>query len=92
MNSHTSERFRKLLAALPKDIQKQAKKAYFQFKKDPYHPSLNFKRIHTSRLIFSVRVSMDYRAVCIEQKNELIWFWIGTHSEYDKIVKQLNKI
>jgi len=85
--SHTTERFRKLLAQLPKEIQKQAKEAYLQFEKDPYHPSLRFKRVHSKRPVYAVRISKDYRALGVLRNNEIIWFWIGSHSDYDKILK-----
>jgi hypothetical protein len=67
----------------------QAKQAYQQFKKDPYHPSLQFKRIHSTKAIYSVRINIDYRAVGILKENEIIWFWIGSHSIYDKLLKKL---
>lgn len=90
MISHTTERFRKLLANLPKEIQKQAKEAYTVFEKDPHHPGLRFKRVHSKRPIYSVRVSRDYRALGIQQDGEMIWFWIGSHSDYDKILNQFS--
>ena len=89
MISHTTERFRKLLADLPKEIQRQAKEAYAQFQKDPYHPGLRFKRVHSRRPIYAVRISKDYRVLGIRQDSEIIWFWIGSHSDYDNILKQL---
>jgi len=89
MISHTTERFRKLLAQLPKEIQKQAKEAYLHFEKDPYYPGLRFKRVHSKRPIYAVRISRDYRAVGVQQKNEIIWFWIGSHSDYDKLLKEM---
>ncbi len=76
MISHTTERFRKLLAGLPKEIQNQARTAYAQFKKDPYHPGLRFKRVHSQRPIYAVRISRDYRALGIQRDSEIIWFWI----------------
>ncbi len=57
--SHATERFRKLLAQLPKKIQKQAKEAYPQFEKDPYHPGLRIKPVHSKRPIFEVRISRN---------------------------------
>ena len=74
MISHTTEQFRKLLAQLPKDIQKQAEEAYLQFEKDPYHPGLRFKRVHSKRPIYAVRISRDYRALGVQRENELICF------------------
>ncbi|GAB6888983.1 hypothetical protein JCM13304A_24870 [Desulfothermus okinawensis JCM 13304] len=89
MTSHTTERFRKLLAQLPKQIQKQAKEAYIQFEKNPYHPGLRFKRVHSKLPIYSVRISRDYRALGIQRDGEIIWFWVGSHSDYDNILKEM---
>ncbi len=91
MISHTTERFRKILAQLPKEIQKQAKEAYLQFEKDPHYPSLRFKRVHSKRPIYAVRISRDYRALGVQQNNEMIWFWMGSHSDYDKILKKMKR-
>jgi len=52
MISHTTQRFPKLFADLPKAVQKQAKEAYAQFRRSPYHPSLRFKRVHSKRPIY----------------------------------------
>lgn len=84
MISHTTERFRRLLADLPKETQRQVKEAYTQFKKDPYHPGLHFKRVHSKRPIYAVRISRNYRVLGIQQDSEILWFWVGSHSDYDK--------
>jgi len=89
MNSTTTERFWKCYAGLPAEVRSQAKGAYALFVKDPYYPSLHFKRIHSTRPIFSVRISIDYRAVGIVEGNEITWFWIGLHAEYDNLLKRL---
>ena len=88
MISHTTERFRKAFAALPKKIQHQAKDAYKQFKKDPFYPGLRFKRVHSTRPIYSVRISVEYRAVGLQNENEIIWFWIGSHDDYTKLLSR----
>lgn len=89
MISHTTERFRKAFADLPKRIQHQAKDAYKQFKQDPFYPSLRFKRVHSTKPIYSVRISVEYRAVGIQNGNEMIWFWIGSHDDYIKLLPRL---
>lgn len=89
MISHTTERFRKAFAELPKEIQHQAKDAYKQFKKDPFYPSLRFKRVHSTKPVYSVRISIEYRAVGIQDENEIIWFWIGSHDDYTKLLSRL---
>jgi len=89
VKSHITTQFRKLFADLPVNIQTRAKKAFSKFKDDPYYPSLNFKRVHSSKPIYAVRISKDYRAIGIIQNDEIIWFWIGSHSDYDKMLKQM---
>ena len=89
MISHTNERFRKAFVELPKEIQQQAKDAYKQFKKDPFYPSLRFKRVHSTKPIYSVRISIEYRAVGIQDENEIIWFWIGSHDDYAQLLSRL---
>ena len=87
MISRTTKKFWKSLKELPPSLKKQTKKAYLQFKKDPYYPSLSFKQIHSTKPIFSVRVSVDYRGLGLLKNNEIIWFWIGSHADYDKLIK-----
>lgn len=89
MISHTTERFRREFQQLPTHIQRQARQAYRLFMQNPYHPSLRFKQVHPARPIYSVRVGIDYRAVGIMERDTVIWFWIGSHSEYDKLLARL---
>lgn len=91
MNSHTIEKFRKALADLPADVRKQARQAYRLFMENPRHRSLRFKPIHSNRPIYSVRVGIDYRAVGIKEDDEIIWYWIGSHAEYDKLIRRFRK-
>ena len=88
MISHTTDRFRKAFAELPREIQQQAKAAYKQFKKDPFYPSLRFKRVHSTKPIYSVRINVEYRAVGLQNENEMIWFWIGSHDDYTKLLSR----
>jgi len=89
VNSKTSDEFWKHYANLPVEIKKQARQAFHRFVNNPYHPGLHFKRIHSTRPIFSVRISRNYRAVGITHDNEIVWFWIGSHNEYDKLIKTM---
>ena len=88
MNSHITARFRKAFAELPADIRKQARQAYKLFLENPHHPSLRFKSIHQSRPIYSVRIGLNYRAVGVREADEIIWYWIGSHADYDKLIQQ----
>lgn len=88
MISRTTERFRKGLENLPPQIRRQARQAYLLFRENPYHPSLHFKQIHPTKPIYSARVSIDYRVVGLRDGDEIVWFWVGTHSDYDKLISQ----
>ena len=89
MISKTTERFRQAYDALPEHVQQRARAAYALFASDPSHPSLRFKQAHTARPIFSARVGLGYRALCVREAEAYIWFWIGTHADYDRLLKQL---
>jgi len=91
MNSHITDKFRKAFAELPADVQKQARQAYRLFIDNPNHPSLRFKPIHPTRPIFSVRIGLNYRAVGIREGDDIVWFWIGSHAEYDKLIRMFKK-
>jgi hypothetical protein len=89
MNSVTTLRFRKAYAELPDHIKEQTKKAFQTWKKDIHHPGIQFKQVHKVEAIYSVRITLSYRALGVKQKNTMIWFWIGSHSEYDKLIASL---
>lgn len=89
MKSHTTERFRKLFLALPKEVQEQTREAYRLFKQNPYHPSLSFKQLTGN--IYSARITLDYRAVGIRDGDDMVWIWVGSHTDYDKLIAQLRR-
>ncbi len=89
MISKTIDRFWRCYSALPLQIRKEAKEAYQLFINNPYHPSLHFKKVHSQRPIFSVRITQEYRALGILQGEEIIWFWVGSHSGYEKLLKEM---
>lgn len=91
MNSKTSERFRECFAKLPEIIKKQAKEAYVYFRMNPYHPSLHFKQVHPSRAVFSARISENYRTLGVIREDGILWFWIGSHADYNKILNKLRE-
>jgi hypothetical protein len=89
MNSRTTRRFRDLLAALPVRVRQQAREAYRLFEQDSAHPGLHFKRVHADPPIYSARVGIGYRAACVLDGDTVVWFWIGSHADYDKLLAQL---
>ena len=86
MNSVTSRRFREMYEALPERVRLHAKRAYQLFRRDPSHPGLQFKKTEGGDNIYSVRIGLGYRALGQIDGNEIVWFWIGSHSEYDKLL------
>ncbi len=89
MNSKTTKRFRQMLSKLPSDIRLQAREAYRLFSENSHHPSLRFKKIHGTESIYSARININYRAVGVVDKGEIVWFWIGPHTEYEKLLTEL---
>ena len=87
MISRTTERFRSAYAELPDHIRRRAREAYRFFRDNPHHPSLRFKQIHASRPIYSARVGLGYRALAVIDGEVAVWFWIGTHAEYDRLLR-----
>ncbi len=79
-------RFWNLYRQLPKDVQMLADKNYQLLKADPRHPSLHFKKVGKNKQLWSVRVGINYRALGTEKPEGVVWFWIGTHGEYDKLL------
>jgi hypothetical protein len=68
---------------LPEEVQRLAEKDFELLKKDPRYPSLRLKK---AGKFWTVRVGIHYRAIAKERTEGLNWFWIGHHSEYDKLV------
>lgn len=84
MKSTTAARFWKLFAQLPPEVQRQASKAHELFTENPAHPSLKFEAIDPRGDLWSARVSEKYRVVGKRIGDEVRWFWIGTHNDYER--------
>ncbi|WP_442951447.1 ParE family toxin-like protein [Oscillatoria sp. CS-180] len=89
MNSRTTTEFRNLFASLPKQVQEQTRAAYRQFRDDPSYPSLRFKKVHPKLPIYSARINKSYRALGQLDGDTVIWFWVGSHAEYDRLLGYL---
>ena len=85
MKHLATSRFWRCYHALPKAVRELADRGFAQMKADPKHPSLHFKKIGT---IWSARVRLHYRALATEVGDDRVWFWIGTHAEYDRLLSQ----
>jgi hypothetical protein len=89
VTSYLNEDFLACFARLPEHVRQQARKVYELWKDDPRHPSLSFKRVHTSESVYSVRVGLGWRALGLVEEDSVTWFWIGSHADYDKLLAQL---
>ena len=84
MKHFASRAFWEAYDKLPEQVRALADKNYALLKTNPRHPSLQFKKIGR---FWSVRVGLRYRALAVEADDDLIWFWIGSHGDYDAIIK-----
>lgn len=88
MISETTPRFRRAYAALPPQVQRRAQKAYRLWAQNPRHPSLHFKKIGK---VWSARVDDNHRALAHLIGDTAHWFWIGSHEEYEMVIRQIQK-
>jgi len=87
MDTRTTPEFWRRFATLPLHIQLLARENFKLFKQNPSHPSLHFKPIkRRGQVLYSARIGIHYRALAYENKGTLFWFWIGHHTDYDKII------
>jgi hypothetical protein len=84
MKSRTLAGFWKLYRKLPASVRKEARAAYRRFLNNPQHPGLHFHRLFNDPSYWSVRVTLDYRAVGIVEGDTITWVWIGSHEAFDR--------
>jgi len=89
VKSRVTDDFVKCFAKLPDPIKSRAHKNYRLWRANPAHPGLHFKRIHATEPIYSVRAGLGWRAVGYLDGDTVTWFWIGSHADYDKLLRQL---
>ncbi len=92
MTSKTTHRFCEAYGRLPEHVRRRAREAYRRFKSDPRNPSLRFKQVHATEPIYAARVGLGYRALAVLDGDVVVWFWIGTHAEYDQLLRTLGAI
>ena len=88
MRSFTQKSFWDAYRRLPGHVQRQARESYHFFALDPSHPSLEFKRVSQRRPVYSMRVGIGYRALGVLDQGDIVWFWIGPHHEYDRLLRR----
>ena len=83
MNHFATADFWDCYQRLPAAVQRIADRNFERLKADPYHPSLHFKQ---AGRFWSARVGLQYRALAVRDGDDMIWFWIGTHADSDRLV------
>jgi hypothetical protein len=85
VKSRTRLSFWRAYESLDPQTREAARRAYRLFASNPDHPSLRFKKLGGYEDLWSVRISQQYRAVGTRRRETVIWFWIGTHNQFDKL-------
>ena len=85
MKSLTTPDFWQCYANLPPYIKQQAKKAYRLWISNVFHRSLHLKKV--GKNVWSVRITENYRALALKKGEDYYWFWIGSHDEYEELIK-----
>jgi hypothetical protein len=80
----TDPEFWEAYRLLPQSVRQLADRNFQRLRTDPSHPSLRFKPVGP---YWSVRVGIHYRALATRDGDDMIWFWIGTHAEYDQLTR-----
>ncbi|MEF2073291.1 hypothetical protein [Consotaella aegiceratis] len=84
MNHHATLAFWRAYDSLPAPIRTSADRCFKRLKAEPFHPSLHFKSVGR---FWSVRVGLRYRALAVRTGDDIIWFWIGSHAEYNRLLQ-----
>ena len=84
MNHFASPEFWQAYEKLPKTIRDLADRNFARLTVDSHHPSLHFKQ---AGRFWSVRVGLHFRALGVRDGDDLVWFWIGSHAEYDRLLR-----
>jgi hypothetical protein len=64
-------------------VRELADAAYALLKRDGRHPSLHLKKVGR---FWSARVGGHHRVLALQEGEDLVWFWIGRHDEYDRLI------
>lgn len=86
LTSTTTSRFWKLFAGLPLEVKALAFEKYGLFKDNPNHPSLGFQQKGRA---WTVEIGRSHRAIAYREGNNLSWFWIGSHEDYNNILRRV---
>lgn len=84
MIHRTTERFWECYWKLPREVRDLADRSFAILKENPRHPSLQFKKVGR---LWSARVGLAHRALAVEENDNFIWVWLGTHGAYEVLIR-----
>lgn len=82
--------FKYLYGELPEAIQKLGSKQFVRFVEDPQHPSLRWHKLKNNSRgqhhpdSYSISISLQYRAIYFPAGDVNVWYWVGTHVDYNQ--------
>ena len=85
MLSYTKKSFWKQFDSLPHEAKILAIKAFYLWSENPYNSGLNFKKLNSQNSLYSVRIGLNWRAIGKKYPDYILWYWIGSHEEYNKM-------
>ncbi len=85
MTDKTHPDFWTLFARLPPAVQELARQRHRQWLENPFDPSLHFKELTPG--LWSARINRQYRVLARRHADLVVWFWIGSHADYDRQVR-----
>jgi hypothetical protein len=83
MKSSTTAEFWECYSRLPPHIKQLARRTSRLWAQDPHHRSLHFKKIGH---VWSAGIGLHHRALGLMKGDTVVWFWVGSHEEYDRIL------
>jgi hypothetical protein len=86
VNSYCSSSFWERYNRLPENIREEVKKSFELWLTDSSARSLYFKPVKGKKGWWSVRATASYRAVGIKDRDDIVWFFIGNHADYDRLI------
>jgi len=89
VKSQLTEDFISCFRELPARVQRVARKNYRLWVENPAHPSVQFKLVGMRVPVYSIRVGIGWRALGLKDDDAFVWFWIGSHAEYMKLLRGL---
>lgn len=87
MNSRLTDDFLDRFREAPEEVRRLARRNYQLWRENPQHPGLAFRRVHNTEPIYSVRIGIGWRVLGLLEGDTITWFWIGSHAEYDRLLR-----